>query len=264
MRRVILLLLIWSGWALPSNYPPEIIALQDYLLHQDYPELFGDKAYRLEIRNILISDVDGDGYTEMVVHYQPHYRQSPTIVFYQLSGNFEVTRVIEGLAPGKLVPVSKQYNDSHMVGSGIDFTGSDSTGSSSFTRETLVKFLQLNGFGNYVLYQNFVHVDGRSHTSGPTFVDMEHLIQSEDTVDCEYFEFEPVREISMAVADGIQYLAAWVGSQLYLYHIAGFTEQGLIDKEWAEYSVPNDFSGFVSGETIELVNQDQSLLLEAL
>ena len=43
-----------------------------------------------------------------------------TIVFYRIAENLEVSRVIEGLAPGPLQPLSGEYLDSHTLGAAAD------------------------------------------------------------------------------------------------------------------------------------------------
>ena len=96
-----------------------------YLLEEDggnFPELFGEAYYRVKVKAAQVVDLDGDGITEVIVGLTPHYRQSPTIIIFQLIDG-QVHRVKEGLAPGPLQHVSGNYIDSHTVeASGVDIS----------------------------------------------------------------------------------------------------------------------------------------------
>ena len=105
-----------------KKYPPRFQAAMDYLLEKDYPELFGEKSYRIRPTGFDIGDLDGDGVDEVVVSFYPHYRQSPTVVIFKVDDKMNVTRVIEGLAPGRLIPVTGEYLDSHSLGQAADMT----------------------------------------------------------------------------------------------------------------------------------------------
>ncbi|MCK7509606.1 MAG: hypothetical protein MZV70_39895 [Desulfobacterales bacterium] len=111
-----------AATAMAAEPPPRIKAVQQYLLEQDYPELFGDTPYRIKAEDVVEGDLDGDGVDEVVMLMRPHFRQSPTIVIFQVSKNLRVRRVKEGLAPGPLQPLSGDFLDSHTLGMGVDVT----------------------------------------------------------------------------------------------------------------------------------------------
>src|SRR5690242_5459319 len=91
--------------------PPAISAVQKYVLEKDYPEVFAGKNYRAKVEGSVIEDLDGDGQSEVIFHFMPHYRQSPTIVIYRITKDLAVTRVTEGLAPGPLHAITDDFLD---------------------------------------------------------------------------------------------------------------------------------------------------------
>jgi hypothetical protein len=79
-RFIIILFLIWLGVstfvsAQEQKFPPRFQAVMDYLLNEEYPELFGDEPYVIRPTGFDIGDLDGDGVEEVVVSFYPHYRQ---------------------------------------------------------------------------------------------------------------------------------------------------------------------------------------------
>jgi hypothetical protein len=104
MNRLILILCICLSFCVASVHAQapsgdRLEVFKKYLLEKDYPEVFKE-PYRARIENILDVDVDNDGVKELVVHFQPHFRQSPSIIIYKVSPKLELTRVTEALAPG--------------------------------------------------------------------------------------------------------------------------------------------------------------------
>lgn len=225
-----------------AGLPPEAEAVKKYLLEKEYPELFSDKSYRTRIEDLLVDDIDGDGVNEVVVLFYPHYRQSPTLVFYRLSKALEVTRVVEGLAPGPLRPPSGDYLDSHTLGEAVDIA-LETDQDNPKARETFLK-AALEKFGGVVAYSNFWHVDNR--VGGRTFVDMATVSNPPKKQSCEDFEFSKVRQIAFGQTDEqkSKYLAAWVESDVYLYSIA-FRPDGLLEKTLEVIPAPENFNGFL-------------------
>jgi hypothetical protein len=241
------LLPCWAAPAAAQALPPEIEAVKQYILVKEYPEVFKDEHYRTRIENALTADIDGDGRNEVVVHFHPHYRQSPTIVIYRLSKDLAVTRVIEGLAPGALQPISGDYLDSHVLGEGVDLDVTPKSGQSlRDTRETVTK-LALERFGGVVAYATFWHVDGR--TGGHTYVDMTAVPNAPEAKNCEAFEFSKVRQVAFGAARGEQAnsLAVWVNDEVHLYTIK-FRDDGFLAKTIEVLPAPPQFNGFLPGQ----------------
>jgi hypothetical protein len=240
-----MLLACWPMAAGAQALPPEIEAVRKYILEKDYPEVFKEDRYRTRIENALVVDVDGDGRNEVVVHFHPHYRQSPTIVIYRLSKELVVTRVVEGLAPGALQPISGDYLDSHTLGEGVDLGVKGSLDSA----ESRGKFAKsaLQQFGAVVAYASFWHVDGRA--GGKTYIDLSALALPAKAQNCEAFEFSRVRQIAFGPARGESkgYLAAWVGRDVHLYTIH-FRDDGMLEKTVEVQAAPEQFGGFLPGK----------------
>ena len=90
-----ILLLGWSDAV--SQTPavsPVAAAIEKYVLETEYPEEFDDVLYRVRAENLVIADIDGDGRQEAIAHYIPHYRQSPTIVIYQVARDMTVISLL--------------------------------------------------------------------------------------------------------------------------------------------------------------------------
>ena len=66
--------------------------------------------------------------------------------------------------------------------------------------------------------------------------------------DCSSFEFSRVRQIA---AGGLRedssknYLAAWVGDEIYIYLVRGISNQGMLDKKLWVVKTPTEFKGFL-------------------
>jgi hypothetical protein len=229
-----------------QSLPPQITAVQKYILEKDYPEVFGKTDYKTKVQNAVIADLDGDGQAEVIIHYTPHFRQSPPVVIYRVAPDLAVTRVKEGLAPGPLVPLTGAYLDSHTLGEATDLDLGGQQGDANARR----KFVEaaMGQFGNVVEYTTFFHVDSRV---GPgTYVDMTELATPPKTKTCADFEFSPVRQVSAGSISALgkgNVLAAWAGGKVYLYRIKSFLPSGLLDKESWVVNVLADFGGFASG-----------------
>jgi hypothetical protein len=251
-RNVPLLVVPWLilGAVAPSaqqgRLPREVEAVRKHILERDYPELFGSKAYRTKIEDILVTDLDRDGNIDVVILFVPHYRQSAPIVIFRLSKDLRVTRVKEGLAPGPLVPLSGAYLDSHTLGQAVDFTMDAKGGPGD--REKVFTAVITSRFGGVVEYKTFIHADGRS--GEVAYVDMRHTDVPNGKDTCAEFEFARVEGIAAGVLENEPtkvYLAARVGSELWLYHIAEFLPNGLMRKEIRVEKLPTDFSRFAPG-----------------
>ena len=232
---LLLALLVTYGSAYAADVSPKIEAVKQYLLKDDYPELFGDTPYRMKVNDAIVADVDDDGEDEVVLHVTPHYLQSPTIILFKVSKNLEVTRVIEGLAPGPLLPLTSDFIDSHTLGEAVDFTiGKEQ--SNPAKRKEVVK-LSLEKMGGVVEYRNFIHMDGRKGKG--SYIDMTNLAKPPAKDNCEAFEFSIPDEVTvMSKNDGSgNYLLARVGMSIYAYKIHKIREDGFLDKTLTVTSV---------------------------
>ncbi len=211
-----------------TSLAPKVEAVKQYLLKEDYPEQFGKTSYRTKVNNAIVADVDDDGEDEVVLHVTPHYRQSPTILIFKVSKDLKVTRVIEGLAPGPLVPVSGGYLDSHTRGQAMDLTlGKEQTNPEK--RKTFVA-TALEKMGNVVEYKNFIHMDERKGKG--SYVDMTGLAKPPKGDTCEAFEFSmPDAVVVLPKDDGSgNYLMASVGKLIYVYKIHKIRSDGFLEK----------------------------------
>jgi hypothetical protein len=237
-------LLVGSKLASQVENRPTVEDLKKYLLEKDYPEVFGDSHYHVRIEDVLDVDIDNDGKRELVVQFHPHYRQSASVAIYKVSPELELTRVTEGLAPGPMQQVSGEYLDSHELGEAVDFTIGQGQGNPREADQALQ--IALAKFGGVVAYRNFYHVDGRKKPT--SFVDLRNVEPPFHAQDCRSFEFSKVRQIA---AGGLRedssknYLAAWVGDEIYVYLIRGISSQGMLDKKLWIVKAPADFKGFI-------------------
>jgi hypothetical protein len=246
--RLVVVAIVFAGtsiWAQDDRLPPEVRAVQQYLLEREYPELFGSQAYRTKVENALVTDLDQDGTPEVVLLVTPHYRQSAPIVIFRVSKDFTVTRVKEGLAPGPLAPLSGVYLDSHALGKGADFSFEASD--RPLDRTKLLNTI-LRQRGGVVEYRAFFHIDSR--TGDLAYIDMRHVTVPPGHTNCAGFEFSHVNAIAAGALEtepARVYLAAQVGSEVWLYHISEFLPNGLLQKEVRMERLPADFARFAPG-----------------
>lgn len=254
MKRQFMLLVLPMCLLCASKSAPQVEnqrtveALKKHILDKDYPEVFRDTHYRVRIENVLDVDIDNDGKRELVVQFYPHYRQSASVLIYKLSPESELTRVTEGLAPGPLQKLSGDYLDSHEIGAAADFTISQAQGKPGDADQALLTALAKFG-GGVVAYHNFYHYDGRK---GPvSCIDMRNVELPSHAQDCGSFEFSRVRQIAAGHLreDSLKnYLAAWVGDEIYVYLIRGISSWGTLDKKLWVVKAPADFNGFTPGQ----------------
>jgi hypothetical protein len=264
-RQILLLflpicLLVGSGLASQVENHPTAEDLKKYLIEKDYPEVFGDSHYHVRIEDVLVVDIDNDGKRELVAQFNPHYRQSASVAIYKITPELELTRVMEGLAPGPLQNLSGDYLDSHELGEAADFTIGKGQGKPGEEDQALQ--IALAKFGGVVAYHNFYHVDGRKKPT--SYVDLRNVEPPSHAQDCSSFEFSKVRQIA---AGGLRedssknYLAAWVGDEINVYLIRGISSQGMLDKQLWIVKVPADFKGFIPGQGLTYKTTSGTALL---
>jgi len=231
----------------PRALPTEVEAVRKYILETEYPELFGDEPYRTRIERALVSDLDGDGVAEVILLFYPHYRQSAPIVIYHVSQDMKVTRVMEGLAPGPLQPLSGEYLDSHALGEAVDA----SVAGPGKQAPLIDAAVTTTGLAGLVEYWTFVHMDGRK--GEPFYVDMTDVDVPDGKRSCADFEFSRVEDIAAGGLDGEPGevdLAARVGSELWLYRIPRFLPDGRLEKQVRVIPIPADFADFEQGQSM--------------
>ena len=70
-------------------------------------------------------------------------------------------------------------------------------------------------------------------------------------LDCDLFEFSRVKQIAVGhlLEDSSRnYLAAWVGDEIYVYLIRGVSNEGMLDKKLWAIKTPPGFQGFETGK----------------
>lgn len=248
MRRTCPLLLLFCaslGCAVAQQDSPRLEAVRKYILEQDYPEVFGSTSYKTRIEGFLDVDVDNDGVNEFVVLFYPHYRQSAPILIYKVAQDLKVSRIAEGLAPGPLQPLTGDYLDSHTLGQAVDF---EITGIKTAPEEIL-KVTSTNKMNGLAVYDSFYHMDARNGL--PYVIDMRGVAVPSNKHDCSSFEFSRVKQIAAGHVredSSKNYLAAWVGDEIYVYLIEGVSDQGLLKKRLWVIKAPRGFTGFLSGQ----------------
>ena len=259
MKYIFTVLLMLCGTSYASDYSKEVAALKKHIVENDYPELFDDNTYRVSIENVLFEDIDDNGDIEAIVHFKPHYRQSPTIVFYKLDKELNVSRFTESLAPGALTKLGDYYLDSHVLGQGVDFSvGEDN--SKGVSKDIVSVALKQADFGSLVLYPDFIHADGRKSHGVPTFIDLSYLKPIEPINNCEDFEFHELNQIKSGTINNKKHLAAWVGEEIYFYRISKFNESGYLDKNIWITETPIDFNGFRQSATLSYINKEGAVV----
>ncbi len=261
----VLFLAAYAAHADVSVAPHELDLIKGYMLNKDYPEKFGDKSYHVEINDVIVAPILNDGSRDVVVRVTPTYRQSATILIYEIGADDSVSRVTEGLAPGPLVAVSGDYIDSHTLGQAFDVLAPNEAKNPGARAKIMASGLE--NLGGFVAYKNFFHGDGRN---GPTwFLDMSDADSPLMGDNCEGFEFSRVDAIAAGQLDGggkQTYLVARVGKQLYFYLIAGLRDGKFLNKKTWNTAVPDDFKTFTRRDPspITYITQDgQTKLLAA-
>lgn len=239
---------------------PELELIKSFIMKKDYPEVIKDQTYHMKIEDAVAAPVLNDGSRDVVLLVTPNYRQSATVLIYEIGNENAVSRVTEGLAPGPLVPVTDKYLDSHTTGDAVDVVAPDEKQHPG-AREKFIK-AGIENFGGFVAYRNFFHGDGRE--GSPWFIDMSGVDSPLEGDNCSKFEFSTVDAIAAGQLDGSgkqTYLVAKVGEQLYIYLISGLRDGKFLNKKLWTVPVPADFKSFATGDpaTVTYVAQDGQL-----
>lgn len=238
---LISILLAFNSNGQNQEFPREINLVFDYLLNVDFPEIFNNKSYQFRPVNWQIIDIDNDGNVEVFLQTYPHYTQSPTITIFKINKNDSVTRIIEGLAPGHLIPLSDKddYFSPHSTGTAIDAQLDKNE------PEKLLKFANASlKFGmSCVLYKNFIHTDKKDSN---TFLDLTYLNDYSNENTCEQFQFSMPEEIIAGKVKRAanKFFVAKIGDEFFCYEIKGFENNVNIKKTISIIKVPLNFKKF--------------------
>jgi len=207
-----------------------IIAAVRAAVEREPIEVFGNVKGSVRIRDIRLLDVDGDGSPEAFVWIEPSFRQTPTILAYTYDRQRGAHRLLEGLVPGALRPVSGRFQDDHTLGFGIDMSLGDDGKPVDFDR--IISAAVQTGM-SLVKYRTFLHTDGRK--GFVTFVDLsDRALPSAGTKTCEDFEFSPIEALATGTLSGNasgRYLVALTAGDITIYRLRRIRPNGTLDKE---------------------------------
>jgi hypothetical protein len=224
-----------------QQFPNEVNLVFDYLMKKEYPEVFGDKNYTIRPIAWQIVDINDDGKTEVFLHTFPHYRQSPTITVFQIEKTDSVTRILEGFAPGHLLPLSQEddYLDPHSTATAIDMQLNSGADVRKFAESSL-KFGMC-----VVLYKNFIHEDKRNGKG--IFIDLTYLDDFSSENSCANFQFSNPDQIIAGKINGHEnkFFIARVRDELFCYEIIGFEGTRFINKKISIVKIPKDFKRLI-------------------
>lgn len=200
---------------------------------------------QVSVKDIRLLDIDGDGRPEAFVWIQPRARQTPTILVYTYDSSQGAHRLLEGLVPGRLQPVTDDLVDDHTLGIGMDFVAGSDSQPGDYDR--LASIAADSGM-SLVRYATFLHVDVRE--GFVDFVDLaDRALPTTDTKTCADFEFSPVEAIAVGRVPGkgaTRYLVALTNDDVTLYHFRGIRPDGRLVKETAIQPRPRDVTGLAT------------------
>jgi len=208
-------------------------------------EAMGDLRPHVPVRDIRLLDIDGDGRPEAFVWIEPGARQTPTILVYTYDAVHGAHRLVEGLVPGRLQPVTGHLVDDHTLGVGVDMTVGDDGRPVDYDR--LITIAAGTGM-SIVRYATFMHADSRK--GFVDYVDLsDRALPTPDTKACEAFEFSPVEAIATGTFEGKpgkRYLIALTNSDVTIYHFGRIRANGTLDKETVIRPRPADVTGLAT------------------
>jgi hypothetical protein len=221
--------------------PDELNTVFQYILNDEYLELFGDssKAYQFRPVNWSIYDFGNDGDIEVFLHLYPHFRQTATIQIYQIKKSGQIKRFKESLAPGFLTQQTDEYFDAHHGGFAADIKAGnmqDEKMAMSLVKSS-VKFKM-----NVLRFKNFLHTDNRLDNG--SFVDLTHLDYPDTLDNCSILQVERPGRIASGKLSGAigDYFVAEMSEHIFVYLISGYDELGFLDKALTIIKKPKDYS----------------------
>src|SRR5258708_23551889 len=150
-------------------------------------DAMGDLRPHVPVKDIRLLDIDGDGRPEAFVWIEPGARQTPTILVYTYDAVHGAHRLVEGLVPGRLQPVTGHLVDDHTLGVGVDMTVRDDGRPVDYDR--LITIAAGTGM-SIIRHATFMHAD-----SPLLFVHSVYLsdrsFPTPDTNACQALDFSP-------------------------------------------------------------------------
>ncbi len=188
-------------------------------------EAFDSATGATTVSFALELDLDGDGTNEIAAALRPAFRQTPTLIFFRRTADGTLSRIVEGLAPGPLTPLSGRLKDSHTQRVGVDMT--PDPGPKPLDTLAFVRIAMAQKF-SVVVYRTFFHMDMRN---GTHFLIRETnaMLPHPDDQTCEGFQFSPIEGMAYgtyAGSDTTKYLAVQTQGELTLYHFSGVETPG--------------------------------------
>jgi hypothetical protein len=126
----------------------------------------------------------------------------------------------------------------------------------------MLQIVTSSGMSGLVAYDSFFHMDGRA--GSPSYIDMRGVKLPTKKHNCEDFEFARVKQIAAGPLreDALKnYLAAWVGDELYVYLIQGVTKDGMLNKKLWVVKAPDGFKGFEAGQGLTYKTETATAVL---
>ena len=217
-------------FALAAPQDSTIVAAVRAVASREPVEAFKDETGFVPVRGIQLLDVDQDGAPEAFVWIDPSFRQTPTVLVYKYDPQRGAHRVLEGLVPGRLQPVSGRFTDDHTMGFGIDMTVGGDGRPVDFDK--LISAAGQTGM-SLVRYRTFLHADGRK--GFVSFVDLsDRDLPTSGTQTCQDFEFSSVEALAAGTVAGkrtVRYLAALTARDVTVYRFRGIKPNETLDKE---------------------------------
>ena len=105
--------------AIAARQDTTIVAAVRAVATREPVEAFKSGPGLVRVRDIQLLDVDDDGSPEAFVWIDPSFLQTPTILVYTYHRQHGARRLLEGLVPGQLRPVSGRFTDDHALGFGL-------------------------------------------------------------------------------------------------------------------------------------------------
>lgn len=183
------------------------------------------------VTDVVLADIDADGRLDAVVSIRPTLRQTPTLLIYRRADSGAWERVREGLAPGRLRPVSGRFVDTHVHRVGLDMTAGD--GSPEANQRVLNA--GASSEMSLVAYRGFLHADMR--VGATLLVDLSTWPLPSGTENtCEDFEFSlPAGVVvgSLGDAGEVPHLVALTEEDITVYRVEHISPEGrLALKSW--------------------------------
>ncbi|MFC6998549.1 hypothetical protein [Rufibacter roseus] len=216
--------------------PPKVAEVLEFLQNKEATKAKGE-VQKIRPVSWQVFDIDKDGKEEVFLQFVPLYAQSPTISIFQRTKDGTITKLLEGLAPGKIVGLTGNDNflDTHTSGTAKDIPLSSET---SARHKALADSAHRFGL-HVVLFKNYAHTDTRRTLN--SLVDLTHL--DTDRTECGDFKFPQPDQIAAGKMAGQKYnfFVAKVDDQLYCYEIRRFSKRGFIEKTVTVVPLPEEF-----------------------